>query len=1441
MDSLLGSCAAAAIGFFTILVTLLLAFYRRFRSNRRNVTVASSSSTSSTLSSDFEAVPNGLRIRAVYIYCEETLQYTFASHLSVDFRRKRIAAFVNCDLNPDVAEGASASVVVFSKSYSSSASCLDKLVTVLRCRRNTGQMVVVPVFYGISPSDVAVRVHGSADRIREWSNALRELRELPSHQCSEESDEGQVVEEIVKDVYEKLFPTEQVGINSRLVEIEQLLCKQPWGIRRIGIWGMPGIGKTTLAKAVFDDISGGYEASCFIKHFDEAFSEKGLHRLLEEHFGKILKELPRVCSSITRPSLQGEILRKKRTLVVLDDVKNPLAAESFLGGFHWFGPGSLIIITSRDKQVYRHRQINHVYEVRSLSEDEALQLLSQCVFGNDIRDQKRMELSMEVIDYARGNPFALSFYGRELKGKKPSEMEATFLKLKLRTPYKIHDLFSSSYKTLDDNEKNIFLDIACFFVGEDVDYVMQLLDGCGFFPHVGIDVLVEKCLVTISENRVIMHRIIQDFGREIINGESVQIERRRRLWEPWTIKFLLEDDKLEANGYPRETCKRPLGTEDIEGIFLDTSSLLFDVKPTAFDNMLNLRFLKIYCSSHENQYGLGLPRGLESLPYELRLLHWENYPSESLPQEFDPCHLVELNMSYSHLQKLWEGTKNLDMLKTCKLCYSQQLTEVDDLSKAQNIELIDLHGCTKLQRFPATGQLRHLRVVNLSGCTEIRSVPEVSPNIVELHLQGTGTRELPISLVALSQEDDLNLEKLTTLAQVVSSNQHLQKLVLLNMKDCVHLQSLPHMFHLETLEVLDLSGCSELKSIQGFPRNLKELYLVGAAVTKLPPLPRSIEVLNAHGCMSLVSIPFGFERLPRYYTFSNCFALYAQEVREFVANGLANIERIAREHQRELKKSLAFSFTVPSAVSKNFTCDLQPGSSVMIQLGSSWRTTLGFAVLVELSFLEDYQEATGFGITCVCRWKDNEFVSHRLEKSFHCWNPEDGVPKDHMFVFCDLNMHRSTCEGNDPGILADLVVFEFFTVNKQKKPLDESCTVKKCGVHVITAANGDASCNMTQESFGNEVEEELRVVFDVLDKNDRTLFLYIARLFNDEKADFLTPLIPSTGLEISSRLKFLASNSLIHISPFGITMRHSLRQKISREIVHRQPTLGKDLIKDSTSPAWKYDVFISFSGEDDSNNKLSNLLAKFKGKLMSTPHRCKSVTPELVQAIRASKGSIVLLSKSYASSSRCLDELVEIMNCNKELAQKVVAIFYNVAPSDVRLQSGDFGRAFQTTCIGKSEDEKRKWAQALADLANMDGVNSRKWANEANMFEKTDSDVLEKIDHKRSNESGDMVGVEEHVTDVGFWSGWESEEVDKTVGTAGFMTKGEEINASMVAMPVEPSHLFKQEGRVIRSGAWSPSFLDRIPFAELYTGEVPPAVLQGLGNIRSVLQSRRSI
>lgn len=119
----------------------------------------------------------------VYISCVDTLQYSFASHLSVEFRRKGISSFINSKDTLDVIERASASVVVFSSNCLSSTSWLDKLVTILQCQRQNG--LVVPVFYCIHPSDVLVLEHEnsfSADQIRKWSSALQEMTDLPGHQ-----------------------------------------------------------------------------------------------------------------------------------------------------------------------------------------------------------------------------------------------------------------------------------------------------------------------------------------------------------------------------------------------------------------------------------------------------------------------------------------------------------------------------------------------------------------------------------------------------------------------------------------------------------------------------------------------------------------------------------------------------------------------------------------------------------------------------------------------------------------------------------------------------------------------------------------------------------------------------------------------------------------------------------------------------------------------------------------------------------------------------------------------------------------------------------------------------------------------------------------------------------------------------------------------------------
>jgi len=486
---------------------------------------------------------------SVNIICEETVLHSLVSHLSAALRREGISVFVDaCGLqetkffsikqNQPLTDGARVLVVVISDEVEFYDPWFPKFLKVIQGWQNNGH-VVVPVFYGV---DSLTRVYG-------WANSWLEAEKLTSHQSKILSNnvltDSELVEEIVRDVYGKLYPAERVGIYARLLEIEKLLYKQHRDIRSIGIWGMPGIGKTTLAKAVFNHMSTDYDASCFIENFDEAFHKEGLHRLLKERIGKILKDEFDIESSyIMRPTLHRDKLYDKRILVVLDDVRDSLAAESFLKRLDWFGSGSLIIITSVDKQVFAFCQINQIYTVQGLNVHEALQLFSQSVFGINEPEQNDRKLSMKVIDYVNGNPLALSIYGRELMGKK-SEMETAFFELKHCPPLKIQDVLKNAYSALSDNEKNIVLDIAFFFKGETVNYVMQLLEESHYFPRLAIDVLVDKCVLTISENTVQMNNLIQDTCQEIFNGE---IETCTRMWEPSRIRYLLEYDELEGSG-----------------------------------------------------------------------------------------------------------------------------------------------------------------------------------------------------------------------------------------------------------------------------------------------------------------------------------------------------------------------------------------------------------------------------------------------------------------------------------------------------------------------------------------------------------------------------------------------------------------------------------------------------------------------------------------------------------------------------------------------------------------------------------------------------------------------------------------------------------------------------------------------------------------------------
>ena len=151
----------------------------------------------------------------------------------------------------------------------------------------------------------------------------------------------------------------------------------------------------------------------------------------------------------------------------------------------------------------------------------------------------------------------------------------------------------------------------------------------------------------------------------------------------------------------------------------------------------------------------------------------------------------------------------------------------------------------------------------------------------------------------------------------------------------------------------------------------------------------------------------------------------------------------------------------------------------------------------------------------------------------------------------------------------------------------------------------------------------------------------------------------------------------------------------------------------ATVPQVKYDVFLSFRGEDTRDNFTSHLYAALCRKKIETfidnqLIRGEDISPSLLDAIERSKISVVIFSKGYASSGWCLEELVKILECKDKYGQIVIPVFYHVEPSNVRNQTGIFGDAFsmfEERFVGR-EDKLRTWRIALREAANISGFDS---------------------------------------------------------------------------------------------------------------------------------------
>ena len=161
-------------------------------------------------------------------------------------------------------------------------------------------------------------------------------------------------------------------------------------------------------------------------------------------------------------------------------------------------------------------------------------------------------------------------------------------------------------------------------------------------------------------------------------------------------------------------------------------------------------------------------------------------------------------------------------------------------------------------------------------------------------------------------------------------------------------------------------------------------------------------------------------------------------------------------------------------------------------------------------------------------------------------------------------------------------------------------------------------------------------------------------------------------------------------------------------------SITSEIASSSSLPKWEYDVFLSFRGEDTRNSFTDHLYAALDQKGIKTfrddegLERGKPISLELLNAIEKSKFAIIVLSRNYATSSWCLDELVKIVECKEKAGLGVLPVFYGVDPSDVRKQTGSFAEAFaKHEDLIKNEEKLRSWRAALSQVANLSGWDAR--------------------------------------------------------------------------------------------------------------------------------------